>query len=191
MLPDFKFDMNLSNENRLLLYCAQTRIPEGVVLKVRKILGSSLNWEEVLKPAFWHGIAPLLYDNLKNMQKSHGVPENVMNKLKMAYYRTVAKNLCMYAELRPILESLREKDLEVVILRGAALAETVYDDMGLRPMGDIDLLVKKEDLPHAEETIIALGYHFHGDMSPVRPPAPNVIHDPLCLLFCPFACIHP
>jgi hypothetical protein len=77
--------MNLSNENRFLLYCAQTGIPEDALDKVRDIVSHPLNWEEVLKSAFWHGISPVLYCNLKNIQESHFVPENVMDKLKMAY----------------------------------------------------------------------------------------------------------
>jgi hypothetical protein len=125
-----------------------------------------LNWEEVLKSTFWQGIAPLLYSNLKNIQESYFIPENVMDKLKKAYYRNVTKNMYMYEELNRILKAFHDIGVGVIVLKGMALANTVYSDMGLRPIGDIDLLVKKEDLPHAEKTMTELGYHFHGDMPP-------------------------
>lgn len=33
-------------------------------------------------------------------------------------------------------------------------------------MGDIDLLVKREDLPHAEDIMSGLGYRFQGGYDP-------------------------
>lgn len=165
-MQDFTSDMNLSNGNRLLLYCARTEIPEDALDKVRDIVSRPLNWDEVLTSAFWQGIAPLLYGNLKNMQKRYLIPENVMDKLKMAYYSNVARNVCLYAELNEMVKTFHDMGVRVIVLKGMALAKTVYGDIGLRPMGDIDLLVKKEDLPHAEKIMTKLGYHFHGDIPP-------------------------
>jgi hypothetical protein len=118
--------MNLSNENRLLLYCAQTKIPETTLDQIRSLISLPLNWEEVLKSASWNGIAPLLHHNLKNIRKeSHLIPQEVMDRLKKAYYGNMARNMYLYAELRRILEVFREKDVEVIVLKGAALAEMV------------------------------------------------------------------
>jgi len=155
--------MNLSNENRLLLYCAQTSIPDDTLNKVKDILSFSLNWEEVLESAFSHGVAPLLCHNLKKIQKSKLIPEKVMHKLKKAYYGNVASNMYLYAELKRILEAFNEKGVDVILLKGAALAKTVYGDIGLRPMSDIDLLVKKEDLAYAKKIMPDLEYVFAPD----------------------------
>src|SRR5439155_357127 len=43
-------------------------------------------------------------------------------------------------------------------LRGAALAERLYDHASARPAGDIDLLVRKTDLDAVEATLAALGF---------------------------------
>jgi len=158
--------MKLSNENKLLLHCAQAGIPGDVLGKVSDIASLPLNWEGVLNSAFWHGIAPLLYSNFKNIQENHFIPENVMDKLKKAYYGNVTRNMCMYEELNRIVKTFHDIGVGVIVLKGMALANTVYSDMGLRPIGDIDLLVKKEDLHHAEKTMTELGYRFHGDMPP-------------------------
>jgi len=141
-------------------------MPEDALNKVKDIISHSFNWEEVLETAIWHGIVPLLYNNLKNIREDHLIPREIMDRLRTAYHENLARNMYLYAELRGILEALREKDVEVILLKGAALAKTVYGDIGLRPMGDIDLLVKKEALPYAEKTMHESGYHFHGDMSP-------------------------
>jgi len=157
--------MNLSNENRLLLYCAQTKIPEYTLDQVKKLISLPLNWEEVLKSAFSHGIAPLLYHNLKGIQEGHIIPQEVMDRLKKTYDRNMASNMYLYAELRRVLEAFNEKGVEVIVLKGAALAETVYGDIALRPFGDLDLIVKKEDLPYAEEVMSTLDYAACGKYS--------------------------
>ena len=150
--------MNLSNENRLLLYCAQTRIPEDTLNKVKDIISLPLNWEGVLESALSQGIAPLLCHNLKKIQKSHFIPEKVMHKLERAYYANVARNMYHYEELKRILEAFNEKGVKVIVLKGAALDKIVYGDIGLRTFGDLDLLVKKEDLPYAKKIMSDLEY---------------------------------
>ena len=154
--------MNLSNENRLLLYCAQVRIPEDRLNEAEDIVGLPLDWEEILESARWHGVAPLLYNNLKGIQKSRSIPQRVMDELRTDYNANLARNMYIYAELRNILGAFRKKGVEVILLKGAVLAKTIYGDIGLRPMSDVDLLVRKGDLPHAEKILSGLGYLFYG-----------------------------
>ncbi|MGE5443103.1 MAG: nucleotidyltransferase family protein [Ignavibacteriales bacterium] len=148
-------DMNISNENKLLLCCARTRISENTLNEIKSIISLPLNWEEVLRSASWHGIAPLLYHNLKNIA---GIPQEVMDQLKKAYYGNMARNMYLYTELRRILEGFGERGVDVIVLKGVALAQSIYGDIALRPMGDIDLLVRKEDLPYAERIMSTLNY---------------------------------
>jgi hypothetical protein len=44
------------------------------------------------------------------------------------------------------------------LLKGAALAGTVYQDIGLRPMGDLDILVPEHQVHVAQEAIQSLGF---------------------------------
>jgi hypothetical protein len=152
--------MNQSNENKLLLYCAQTRIPEDTLNKVKDIINLPLNWEGVLNSALSQGIAPLLCHNLKKIQKSHFIPEKVMHKLERAYYANVARNMYHYDELKRILTAFNEKNIKIIVLKGAALDKSVYGDIGLRTFGDLDLLVKKEDLSYAKEIMSDLDYVY-------------------------------
>ena len=115
--------MKLSNENRLLLYCTQTRIPKDKLNKVKDILRLPLNWEEVLTSAHWHHIAPLLYHNLKDIQENHLIPQEIMDQLKKTYYGNLARNMYIYAELKRMLDAFSEEGIEVIVLKGAALAE--------------------------------------------------------------------
>ncbi|NOG84541.1 MAG: nucleotidyltransferase family protein [Planctomycetes bacterium] len=141
-----------------MLSCTRTEISEDTRAKVKGLLKGSINWDEILASASWHGIGPLLYNSLKSFQKTDSIPVEFMGKVKAAYYDTVARNMCLYAELERILEAFDNGGIEVIILKGAALAQTVYGDIGLRPMSDIDLLVKKQALPDAERILYGAGY---------------------------------
>lgn len=158
--------MNLSNEDRMLLYCGQTEISETTRSRIKALVSSPLNWDNLLDSAYWHGVAPLLYHNIKQMGEGNYIPPDLLNKLKNTYYENLAKNMYLYSELGKILEAFNQNGIKVIVLKGAALAEAVYGDIALRPMNDIDLMVKKEDLPTAEKIMSDLGYTFAGKELP-------------------------
>lgn len=57
--------------------------------------------------------------------------------------------------------------LPAVVVKGGALAFTLYPDPAMRPVSDIDLLVRKEDLPEALARLRAAGYQEQGqEMAP-------------------------
>ena len=47
----------------------------------------------------------------------------------------------------------------IIVLKGAFLAETIYKNIGLRPMSDIDILVRREDLQKVKNEVVHLRYH--------------------------------
>jgi hypothetical protein len=59
-----------------------------------------------------------------------------------------------------ILHALRERGLEVIVLKGLYLAEAVYKGIGLRTFDDIDLLLHRSDLPAALEVMRGMGYEL-------------------------------
>jgi len=56
-----------------------------------------------------------------------------------------------YQELSDVLKQLQRGGIEVIVLKGAYLAKTVYQSEALRVIGDMDLLVKPADLSKAEK----------------------------------------
>ena len=117
---------------------------------------STLDWDYFLEVANYHGICPLLYYNLVKSNKH--VPAKVLKHLREKYYLNTIRNELFYDELGQILEALRDANIEVIVLKGAVLAETIYQEKGLRPFSDIDLLIRKDSLNRAEKELIGLGY---------------------------------
>ena len=56
------------------------------------------------------------------------------------------------------LRLLAAQQIPVILLKGAALAEAVYGNIAVRPMGDLDLLVRREDVPAALAALHAAGW---------------------------------
>ena len=150
--------MDLSFENELILHCAQVTIPPDKIDRVKKLISLELRWDKILSFALSAGIAPLFYYSLKGIPESSFIPRHIMDQLKQAYFQNLARNTYLCAELRRILSSFNNEDIDVVILKGASLAGLVYPNIGLRVFNDIDILVRKPDLPASEEIMSKLDY---------------------------------
>jgi len=62
--------------------------------------------------------------------------------------------------LAAVLKSLAQEGIEVILLKGAALAVELYGNAAFRPMVDLDLLVRPDELPRARRVLDELGYHL-------------------------------
>ena len=119
---------------------------------------SGADWEDLLHTSARHGVTPLLYHRLKTVHPGVPVPPVVMQKLRNSYLQSAARNMKLYHELGKVMKMLRQDDIQVIALKGAHLAEVVYGNIALRPMGDVDLLVRTGDLGRAEEILLGMGY---------------------------------
>jgi hypothetical protein len=131
---------------------------EAITHKVKGILNDCLDWDDIVEGSMRHGILPLLYWNLKRIDDGKDVPAEVMTNLRIVYYKNAVLNTLRYDELSKILIAFNDAGIDVIVLKGAFLAETVYKNIGLRPMSDLDLLIKKGDLQKAEKELVQLRY---------------------------------
>ncbi len=155
--------MEFSNEQKLILYCSQARINKIDLDRIKALSTLPLDWNYVLENARLNGIAPLLYDNLKKIRQHDTIPSHTMDQLKEEYLSNTAKNMYLAIELCRLLREFSAKHIDVMVLKGAAIANLVYPDFGLRMYNDIDLLIKKEDLPVVEKLLPELAYVSTGD----------------------------
>jgi hypothetical protein len=115
-------------------------------------------WSNLLALAQREGVGALLYWRLSRSGKFSLLSEEVRNILRSMYAGTWASNQRMFKELKVISDLFLAKGIESVLLKGACYALTLYPDIGLRPMGDLDLLVSKERFSEAVQIVRALGY---------------------------------
>jgi hypothetical protein len=134
--------------------CAR-RDPEQLLGLRRASSAASWSWQEFLHAADQEHLAPQLYSILRC---SGLVPAPVEAELYESYLRSAARNLLLLRALTDDLGRLASAGVLVIVLKGATLAGTVYEDPALRPMSDIDLLVPPEHVSRAVDAFKANGY---------------------------------
>lgn len=115
----------------------------------------ALPWEELRTIARERGAAPLLFHRLRHRS---GVPSDALAALRGDYLAAAAESAHRDAWLGRLLRRLRAGGAEVLVLKGAWLAEAVYERPALRPMGDVDLLLRAADLDRARDLLLADGF---------------------------------
>lgn len=148
----------ITPEERLIVICARLCLDQSQRDELTALLAGQLRWDQVLYKSQWHKLTALLYRHLNREDSRGRVPVEVMDQLKQTYLSNVARNLYFQDELRRALDALKAQNIPVIVLKGAALAESVYGDIGLRPMVDLDLLVRQEDADSAWSIIEGVGY---------------------------------
>jgi hypothetical protein len=82
-----------------------------------------------------------------------------------AYLSTWGRNRFSMGEMPAIAARLRQQKIGWMALKGAALVLRHYKDAGLRQMTDIDVLIRREDLPSAIAILMDAGYEAEGQAS--------------------------
>jgi hypothetical protein len=98
-----------------------------------------------------------LRDHLKS-EKWFNVPGDVQRRLAMLALDREFRMRLLEKRLDDSLAALNAAGIEVMLLKGAALATTVYGSFAARPMRDIDLLVKPDRADEARALIGRLGW---------------------------------
>lgn len=150
----------LSNEVKLMLYCVRTKIDASLKCQIQELLQAPLDWNQLIGYSHYHEILPLVYYNLNKIYKQN-IPEPIFTILKNSYYATLAKNMYLWREFCYIQDAFNKTGIKVIPLKGIILAETLYHNLGLRPMVDIDILVQEKDLYTAKNELLQLGYKIY------------------------------
>lgn len=116
------------------------------------------NWSEFSSIVTQRGMAPLFFHYLKVNEMSEQIPHLKVAHLQKQYHANALRNLQLNHSLNMILGKLQERDIPIVLLKGIHLATSVYDNIALRRMADIDLLVRPKDLENVAAVLQQLGY---------------------------------
>lgn len=151
---------NFSREDELLVHCACLDLSEERRQSIKDLLSDKLDWDLLMQKAVWHRLLLLVSHHLGSPDLSVLVPEPILEKLKSIYYQSLARNMVLQNELSRLLSEFNSHEIPVIVLKGAALLENVYRDISLRPMNDIDILVRPEHLDLAEVIALQRGYTY-------------------------------
>lgn len=141
----------------LLALCARAESHSLQIERLAKQAQSYTDWQTLTRRAEDTGLAPLVYLHLQTAGTA--LPENTHRELMALTMRHRRANQIRCRTLAEVNTALKEEDIEVLVLKGAALANIVYPRPGLRPMRDMDILVRKGDALRAQMKLIDLGFN--------------------------------
>jgi hypothetical protein len=101
-------------------------------------------------------LRPLLLNALRRNDVL--VDRALLTSLRRAYLTEELRSKIYRRICQNVLSVLTSERVPAILLKGAALAETIYGDPALRHCHDIDILVRDDDLPRAASLLSPLGF---------------------------------
>ena len=98
-------------------------------------------------------LLPLLQRNMTRL----GIEDPYIERFRGIRRYFWVRNLRSMALARSLFEALNQGTVPFIVLKGAALIAGYLDDRSLRPMDDIDILVRDEHVPEAVAILAARG----------------------------------
>ena len=147
---------NFTQEARLLLDIVQKRIESRNTPFINLDDFKRINWPLLTRMIVYHELASFAYIYFKD--SSFILPGGLMDFLKKGYYLALLQNSYFEQEFFRLNRIFTENDLAVVPIKGLALLQDIYKQCPVRPMVDMDILVKEDELAKAENIITKLGY---------------------------------
>lgn len=119
-------------------------------------------WTELVPAAKLHGLAALFFAALSDTADPQ-LPAAPLADLRDIYYRSRMANRLANDAVGALLDAFTRAGVPLVVLKGAALSAILYPEPGLRPFGDIDLLIHRADLGAAQSIMVDCGYKMIGE----------------------------
>ena len=107
-------------------------------------------------------LLPLLYRNLSSL----GLKDPNMNRYQGVQRKAWAKNHVVFHEIGILLRKFRDVGIKTMLLKGSAMIILYYKDYGLRPMGDIDILVPVEKAKEVIQILFNQGWRIQKNSGP-------------------------
>ena len=117
-----------------------------------------ISWPLFYELAHAHGLAPLIFHNLRILNMASHAPAAVWRQFEASYYSTLGDNLLLESELFQAAEQLQRCHIDFLLLKGIVLGAMLYPDPALRPSADLDILVPLPQVPAAQQALQNLGY---------------------------------
>jgi hypothetical protein len=128
--------------------------PSDTAVNVSQIEGTSL-----LLLAARHRVLPQIYTGLKQADALEAIGVEAVAKLRGYIQSNAGKVLRLAGELRRLAGEFDSAGIPVIPFKGLVLSARVYGDLSMRDVGDLDLLVRREDIVRAADLLVSLGHH--------------------------------
>lgn len=144
---------------------SRTKLERDLLLNLKDLLILDFDWNTFVDECSRHRVAAMCFKNL-NDHFFELTPKYVLESLQEQYNYYEKRNKALLVENHHISQKFNEAGIPCLSLKGISLISLVYDDIGLRRVGDIDLLVPRSQVYDATSVLQILGYNqFVNDLN--------------------------
>lgn len=144
----------MNNNKRMLAMLLNCSIRDK---KFNEIEWHDINWSYIISESQQHGIYPLLYPVIKDLNSSDDMYNDLKEKWKKNTLKSAIHHARQITQIGKVLEEFNRSNIPVIALKGLIL-RTLYPKPDLRTMGDADILVHQEDLEKVRIVLASMGY---------------------------------
>ena len=124
---------------------------------IQNYLKKDIPWDYLLTTAQWEGVSGLLFSHLKSPLLINDVPQKVIKRLENIYLATDAQNRASLSKIESLSHRLGDAKLQVMAIQGLSIVD-IYAEPGLRPLGDVDLMVPPDSKGRFRKVLWEAGY---------------------------------
>ncbi len=134
----------MRKEDQILTICSRQNFQGTHKRKLLDICNNeNIRWDIVYLTAMLHGIAPLIYHNLKKCgSEIPCIPKETMNRFLYSTIENITGKEHSTEKIKEVLTFCNKQNINVMLIKGAALDLFVYDHPWYMMNADIDLMVK-------------------------------------------------
>ena len=151
---------------RFLSLCAPPPGPVAVAQRLPSALSVVPSFDELATAAEQHGMEPLVLAHLE--RTGLAIPAEVRGRLRARQTQHAHAAAVRTRVVTDVDCAMAQAEVPFLVLKGAALAHLVYGDPRLRPMRDVDLLIRKADAGRALDALMRCGFSPCGTTVPAR-----------------------
>jgi hypothetical protein len=119
-----------------------------------ELKSNHIDWDAVVKVSTGHFVFPALYCNLKRADFLHYLPIDLVEYMKHITDLNRERNQQIIDQAKEINELLLVNNITPIFLKGTGnLLEGLYEDIGERMVGDIDLILSLENVKKADKIL--------------------------------------
>jgi hypothetical protein len=149
--------VELSSEQELLVAAALPTLSAVGIERLRRSVAAPLNWDLVFDLAAWHGLMPVLAQNLA-LSCADQLPDEIAGEFAARLTANVQRSLLAVGEIARVNERLKSAGIRSAPFKGPAQAAQLYGEPFLREFHDLDVLITPEDSDAADAILRTLGY---------------------------------
>lgn len=148
--------MELTREIQLILELS--KLTDLDIEKIKTLSSEVFNWYLFFKYALSNRVVGLIHYNIMRFRLTIYFPRYLRSIFLFCYNGQKKQNKIYLSHLEVFKEACAEHGITCVPVKGSMLIPALYHDYGARFMGDIDILVRYEDINIINDIMKELGF---------------------------------